>query len=322
MHPTMNDFLEALRLKGRGETARTYGEDLLLFSRWLGRAGIDPLKATTDDLRRFQVYLADEHRSPRGELLSRGTQSRRVCAIRSYYRWMESRDLILVDVAHPLRPPRMQRAVTTSRDYLTVQEATALMQTQAAQAMRYPEGCWRWAEEVRDLAFLAVALSSGRRRGGLRHLDVAHLDFERNELRCEREKGKAGRVLPIAAWAMAVLRIYVERARPVLCCDAANPALFVGERTPRLGKPTILGLIERAHRNAVEANPDLVELAAKHLTTHCLRVSFATMLFAGGCGIRSINELMMHESLETTARYTPIPLEDLRRACSLAHPRA
>jgi integrase/recombinase XerC/integrase/recombinase XerD len=51
-------------------------------------------------------------------------------------------------------------------------------------------------------------------------------------------------------------------------------------------------------------------------------VSFATLLFQGGANIRSINELMLHASLTTTGRYTPIPISDLRRVLLTAHPRA
>ncbi len=328
MHPTMTAYLDALVLTGRAETARTYGEDLALLDRWLTRERIDALAATTEQLRGFQRYLAQEHRTPSGEPLSRGTQSRRVSAVRSYYRWLERRGLIVVDVARPLVRPKVRRLVTTARDYLTLQEATALLQTEAERVAATKSGTTRWAQHVRNLAFLCVAIASGRRRGGLRNLRVSDLDQERDELRCEREKGKGGRVLPIARWAMSVACFYRERARPILDPEGASDVLFVSSSASgsgvgtRMNKPVIRRLIQRAHRDTVAANPDLVELAGKHLTTHSLRVSFATLLFSGGCNIRSINELMLHEHLETTARYTPVPLEDLRRACQAAHPRA
>jgi integrase/recombinase XerD len=81
-------------------------------------------------------------------------------------------------------------------------------------------------------------------------------------------------------------------------------------------------ILEITHQQTVRENPDLKELAEKHLTPHSLRVSFATLLFQGGCNIRSINELMDHKSLTTTACYTPLHIDDLRRACQRAHPRA
>jgi site-specific recombinase XerD len=98
--------------------------------------------------------------------------------------------------------------------------------------------------------------------------------------------------------------------------------LFLTARRAKIGKRAVNRFLDDLQRETVECNPDLVELAGKHITSHSLRVSFAKLLFDGGCDIRTVNELMLHERLSTTARYTPVPLEDLRRACRLAHPRA
>ena len=119
-----------------------------------------------------------------------------------------------------------------------------------------------------------------------------------------------------------LLQRYVERARPVLTRASANDWLFAGERPDRISEEAFVCVLERVRAATAKVNPDLEELADKHLTPHSLRVSFAKLLFDGGCNIRSINELMQHESLSTTARYTPIPLADLHRACRQAHPRA
>ena len=50
--------------------------------------------------------------------------------------------------------------------------------------------------------------------------------------------------------------------------------------------------------------------------------TLACVMFTNGCGIRSLNELLLHRSLNQTAQYTPIPLEDLRRVLIACHPRA
>ena len=321
MHHTITAFIEYLNLAGREATARSYGWGLGVFERWLAGQRRDPLSATADDLRAYQRYLAEEYRVASGALLTKSSQGMRLACVLSFYEWMMKRGLIVVNVARSIVLPRIPQGMVR-KDHLTLQEATALLQTKAAAASAYPEGCARWADQIRDLAFLCVALASGRRRAGIRHLAVQHVDLARNELRCEREKGKAGRVLPIAPWAMAILRIYLERARPILNWHQSNDFLFVGDREPCIGANTLAEIITRAHAATVAANPDLTELADKHLTPHSLRVSFASMLFRGGANIRTINELMLHDSIDTTARYTPIPLEDLRRTCLRAHPMA
>ena len=70
------------------------------------------------------------------------------------------------------------------------------------------------------------------------------------------------------------------------------------------------------------ANPDLVMLPGKRITMHGLRVTCARLLFANGCNIRSVNAIMLHRKLSTTALYTPIPVAELRRVLLKAHPRA
>lgn len=322
MHETMTQFCQSLELKNKHETARTYGIALELYSGWLGKLGLDALHATTDDIRAFQRWLCNDYRSSSGQPLERVTQATRLSGVKAYYRWLERRGLILSDVARKVELPRVSKRVTT-RDYLTLQEATAMVQTQARAVLRFREGSFRWAKETEGLAILCIALATGRRRRALLALRVSDLNFPRNEIRIEREKGKAGRVLPVARWAMTAAQAYVEKARPVLNWHPEeNPWLFVGDKSPQYGEATLAQFLERIHKQTVAENPDLEELATKHLTPHSLRVSFATLLFRRGCNIRSVNELMDHDCLSTTARYTPVPLEDLRRACGLAHPRA
>lgn len=128
--------------------------------------------------------------------------------------------------------------------------------------------------------------------------------------------------MPIATWANEILKKYLASARPILNWDVANDWLFVGERAAQMSPSHFCKLLTRIHRETVRQNPDLESLASKYLTPHSLRVSFALLLFQGGCNIRSINELMDHKSLSTTALYTPLNLDDLRRVCHKAHPRS
>jgi len=321
MDPTIDAFLKHLLLAGRDETARGYRPCLVHLGIWLAARQRTPATATHADLLAYQQHLAGDYRSTRGQPLGIGTQATRLAVMKSFFAWLLRRGLIAVDPAAAVQLPRLH-AGPVRRDHLTLQEATALLQTKAAGAAQYPEGCARWADEVRDLAYLALSLASGRRRSGIRHLKVQHADFARNELRVEREKGKTGRVVPVAGWAMSVVQAYVEKARPVLNWHHANDWLFVGDREPQMGKNTFAAIVERAHAETIAAHPDLEELADKHLSPHSLRVSFAALLFRGRASLRTINELMQHENLATTARYTPVPIEDLRRTCLRAHPMA
>ena len=321
MHETMNLFCKQLEAKEKHETAKAYSIALVQLHQWLMGKKLDPLRITTRDLQEYQCWLAEGYRSQNGALLERSTQATRLAAVKSFFRWLEKRGLIFADIAKKIKLPRIRRHIT-SKDYLTLQEATALLQTKLGLMTKFPPGSYRWARELQGLALLSIAIASGRRRSSLLRIRVTDLDFARDELRIEYEKGKLGRVLPMAHWAMVVAKLYVEKGRPVLAWQFDNDWLFVGEKTPKIGATNFCKMLLEIHRQTVRDNPDLKDLPEKYLTPHSMRVSFATLLFQGGCNIRSINELMDHESLTTTACYTPLHVDDLRRECQKAHPRA
>jgi len=319
VHSTMLDYLHHLESVRNAGSLRRHRHDLEWFWRWAQSASVDPVAATLDDLRRYQVALS-EHRSKSGKALSAASQVKRLATARTYFRFLLRRGLIGADISRELKLPKVVRHVT-QRDYLSLQEATALLQTQAKRVTACKQSSLKWAIELRNLAFFSLAIATGRRHGGLSQLKVKDLDFVRDEIRVDHEKGKTGRVLPVARWAMITAKEYVEKARSRFATAELSDLLFIGKRKPRVTVHTN-DVLKELQRQTVEENPDLPELATKELTTHGLRVTFAKLLFNGGCNLRSVNELMLHDRLSTTAYYTPLTLEELRRACRVSHPRA
>jgi len=324
LHPTMHEFLKSLQREGRSSTSRTYTRGLQNLADWMGAQGIEPNKATHENLEEFQRYLAEDYRAREGkrERLARVTQGTRLAAVKSYYAWMYRRGVSLIDPARKIKSPWVRRSKVV-RDHLSQQEATAIIQTQAKFVSVEKEGSKRWAIEVRNLAMLCLAIATGRRCTSLLTLKVEHLDFERNEVRVEWEKGKIGRVLPCAAWAMDAAKVYTERARALILCGREDAGLlFVGEHTPCVFKAYLGRLLRRVQRRTAHENPDLEGLLEKKLVAHSLRTTFAMMLFLNGANIRFVNELLLHERMSTTALYTPLEIDDLRRALRTSHPRA
>lgn len=321
-HPAIAAYLAALRAVGKASTARTYGHYLATFAGWAAAAGVDLLRATTDQLAGYQLFLAQDRPARTGQVRARTTQATAIIVVQSFYGWMLDRNLIVHDPASALVPPSQPVNRMVRKDHLTLQEATALIQSQAA-IVTEQTGPRDRAREQRNLALLALALATGRRVQGLTDLRVDQVDLDRLELRVEHEKGRTGRVLPVASWAMATVRDYLAEARPILTEEhPTNPWLFVSQRAERLTTRAVSFLLRVAIQATIERNSDLTDLPGKRISTHSLRVSFATLLFQGGCNIRSINELLLHERLGTTARYTPIPLADLRRVLLTTHLRA
>lgn len=324
MHATLDNYLKALELAGRASTAASNRRVLERYQGYLRNAGLDdPLQATEVHVRGYQRYLAEDYRRPdTRRALMKATQATWISVVKAFYVWAYRRGMIATDPARRVKPPRIVRRKVKA-DPLDQQETMAFLQTQAQRVAVRTLGTRSWAVECRNLALLALAFATGRRRESLRDLRVGDLDFQRNEVRVEWEKGKAGRVLPVAAWAMQLVRPYLEHARPVLLGLAPDPAwLFLGARTERICGEYLGRLVQALQVRTAEAHPDLDELAAKKLSSHSTRVTFATVLFRNGADIRGINELLLHRRLSTTAKYTPLHVDDLRRACRAAHPRA
>lgn len=314
-------YLDFLHGQGRHSTATSVQLVLDQYAAFLATRDRTPVTAIADDLGAYRLYLASPDASKRPGSLALSTQATRIAVVKGFHRFLRRRHLVIHDVSTCLELPHISQR-TVRKDWLNQQEAQALLATAADAVEVHPKLTRPWACALRDLAVVTLALATGRRRSGLVGLDLCHLNTEEREIRVDWEKGKPGRVLPVADWAMAVVVAYRDQARPILLGDRQTDALFVGTRSLRYSVNTYVGLLARLRSATCAANPDLTDLPTKRLTSHSLRVTFARTLFANGCQIRSINELMLHEKLSTTARYTPIPLEEMRRILRAAHPRA
>ena len=320
LHPLMQAYVEHHGLRGRPGTASAQELALRQFSTWCRDNRIEPLRLTRQQADAYLVWISATAVTPSGHSLARGTIAQRIANLKSWYEWMEIRGDIVASPAAKLRVRVVESRVVVHQ-HLSLQEAIALVQAQAQAVLDAPSGTFTWARRMRTLAAICIALATGRRIAGLLHIQIDDLDCERRELRVEREKGRIGRVLPVAEWAVAMVRSYLAEARPLLAVGI-SPWVFVGHNgSEPLTFDAASGALDEVMRLTIAANPDLEELPAKRITWHSLRVSFATMLFSNGCPIRSVNELMLHRCLSTTAKYTPIPIEDLHKVWKSAHPR-
>jgi integrase/recombinase XerD len=276
---------------------------------------------TRADLEKYQDFLVTIHRTPAGECLARSTASMRITNVKGFYRWLTDRGHLVADPARHLGIKVVASRVVVA-EHLTLQEATALIQTQAAIMAAHQLGTASHAKALRNLAVLCLTLATGRRIGGIVSLTTVQVDVERKELRVDREKGHVGRVLPVAGWAMEVIAMYLKDARPFLTKGHETPWLFLNlAGIGPIERMALASMLERLLVEVHRQNPDLTDLPGKRISWHSLRVSFATLLFQNGCDIRSVNELLLHRDLSTTAKYTPIPVEDLRQVFRTAHPR-
>jgi integrase/recombinase XerD len=143
-------------------------------------------------------------------------------------------------------------------------------------------------------------------------MDVGDLDLENGVLRA-RGKGSRERVVPVGRAAIDAVRTYIARGRPGLLRGRLEAKLFVNFR----GEPlTRQGLYKIVRRHATGAG------LADRMSPHTLRHTFATHLLAGGCDLRSVQEMLGHADVATTQMYTQLTSDRLKDVYVKAHPRA
>ncbi len=261
-------------------TMRAYRFTLEGFAAHLGER--DLLAAERGD---FRAYLFHAGRK-RGA----GTVARHVAALRAFYRWATRSGRIEVNPADTLRPPRVDRVLprTASED-----ETTRLFEEAADQA------------STRDVALLELLYGAGLRVGEAAALALADVDLDDAMVLIRRGKGGKERRVPMGATAAAALRAWLVDRPPV-----GHDALFVNRQGGRL--------TDRSMRRIVEARGRAASVPALH--PHALRHSFATHMLDAGADLRGIQELLGHESLSTTQRYTAVSMERMLELHRSAHP--
>jgi integrase/recombinase XerD len=293
------DFLAYLEFE-RGlsrNTLEAYRSDLLQYGAWLSRRGLDALAVSHADLAAFTAELAAGHddRPP----VAPATLQRKTACLRSFYRHLRRTGTLAEDPTAQLRAPRQSRRLPH-----------VLTRDEVAKLLGQPTGTEPPA--LRDRALLEVMYACGLRASEAIALEAGHIDLEAGVLRA-RGKGNKERLVPIGSAAARALTVYLQRGRPHLVGDRWESKLFVNRRGTGL---TRQGLYKIVQRHAASAG------LADKMSPHTLRHTFATHLLAGGCDLRSLQEMLGHADIATTQLYTHLSADRLKDVYFDAHPRA
>jgi integrase/recombinase XerD len=289
------DFLAYLEFE-RGLSRNTldaYRSDLLQFGRFLEGRDMGAAHATSADVADFLTELGSKSASP-------ATIHRKAACLRSFYRHLRREGVRDSDPTASLSAPRRGRKLP---QVLTRGEVDKLL--------GQPRGTEPAA--LRDRALLELMYACGLRASEAISLAVGDVDLEDGLLRA-RGKGSKERIVPVGQRALSAVRVYLQRGRPQLI--RRNPEeknLFVNFRG---GPLTRQGLYKIVRRHAVTAG------LADRMSPHTLRHTFATHLLAGGCDLRSVQEMLGHADVSTTQLYTHLSSGRLKEVYFKAHPRA
>jgi integrase/recombinase XerD len=292
------DFLAYLEFE-RGlarNTLEAYRSDLLQFGRFLGGRDVSAADASSADVADFLTELAQGNGRPPA---SPATIHRKTACLRSFYRHLRREGVRDSDPMATISGPRRGR-----------QLPKVLTRGEVGKLLEQPKGTDPTA--LRDRALLELMYACGLRASEAIGLEVSDVDLTDGVLRA-RGKGSKERVVPIGSAAVDAVRRYVQRGRPPLAKGKPVAKLFLNFRGEAL---TRQGLYKIVRRHASSAG------LADRMSPHTLRHTFATHLLAGGCDLRSVQEMLGHADVATTQLYTHLSSERLKDVYFRAHPRA
>lgn len=273
------------------------------------------LRAYAADLRGFVDFLKQE--APEGDLdykivrrflallqrkgNAKRTISRKLAALRAYYRFRRGQNPDTGDPTVGLNSPKLDRRLPRP---LAQEEVTALLH---APDRTTPEG-------LRDRAILELLYASGLRASELCSLNVGDIHTQAGEIRVIG-KGSKERVTLVGVPALEALDTYLGKGRSALTLKSDSPttALFLNSRGNRLSDRSLRQIVYKWIEKAG---------AIAGVSPHTLRHSFATHMIEGGADLRTVQELLGHASVATTQIYTHVSRKRLKEVYDRAFPRA
>jgi len=262
---------------------------------------IKPQDVTASLVERYAKHLTNYRRPKNGRLLSRGSRITFLSAVREYFRHLYRKNIILFNPASEVELPKQNRSLP--RNIFSVEEAERLM--------NIPDIHDRTG--LRDRAILELLYSTGMRRFEVSRLYISDVDFSKGIIHIREGKGRKDRVIPVGKRAVFWIEEYLKKSRPKFV-DPKLPvtdAMFLGRYGEHL-RPQSISLVVRNCRKAAGVT--------KEGAAHIFRHTTATMMLENGADVRFVQELLGHESLDTTKIYTRVAITKLKEVHERTHP--
>jgi integrase/recombinase XerC len=291
-------------------------------------ASAHTIKAYTGDLDNFAAYIGSrawktiDHIAIRGFLshlydkgLSKTSVARALAAVRSLYRWLAQEGVVEQNPAKLVSTPRLPQKLPRVP---TIEEMNFVLDGEMPEVASFPE---------RDRLMFELLYGCGIRNSELVGINLDDVSLS-NEAILIRGKGKKERYVPFGGSALAALAVYLPWRQQLLATlrntskrtiSAKNmaakdtPALLVNQRGGRLTTRSVGRIVKRiavAKGLSPEVHP------------HTLRHAFGTHMLEEGADLRAIQELLGHERLATTQRYTQLSVKHVMNVYDQTHPRA
>lgn len=290
------EYLEHER-EASDKTLAAYEGDLVDLYRIL-KAERLMLNGSHDDLYALRHYLFVLNKSTAdGKPMKASSIGRKLAAVRSFVRFLVRRGIFSFNAAKLLKTPKAEKRLPD-----------VVSERGMAQVLKAPEETT--FRSSRDQAILELLYSSGLRRTEVCTIDLHDIDLSRQTVRV-LGKGNKQRIVPVGTKAVEAIRAYLPfRLQKI---KSGETALFLLENGTRLTSRMVYDVVQRRFRGAKD-------VVRPH--PHMLRHTCATHLLDHGADLRAVKEVLGHESLRTTQRYTHLTVDRLKSVYDKAHPRS
>jgi integrase/recombinase XerC len=287
------DFVRHLRERNASpHTVKAYSGDLALFALYAGPRGWKQIDHIV--IRGFLSQLYDKG-------LSKTSVARALAAVRSLYRWLAREGAVELNPAKLVATPKLSAKLPRVP---TIEEMNFVIDGQMPEVAAFPQ---------RDRLMLELLYGCGIRNSELTGINLDDIRLSAEAILI-RGKGKRERYVPFGDSVKSALAAYLPQRRNAL--DASRrqaTALLVNHRGGRLTTRSV-GRIVKKIAVAKGLSPDV--------HPHTLRHAFGTHMLEEGADLRAIQELLGHERLATTQRYTQLSLKHVLQVYDRTHPRA
>lgn len=295
MRELIDTFLNYLSVE-RGlsnNTISAYRRDLNLYVGFLLKNQIDALgKASKNDIVNFMLFQKDQG-------LSVNSISRRLTAVRIFYRFLVRERLLKTDPSSLVDSPKTWKKIP---DALSLNEIELLINQPNIRKM----------QGIRDRAVLEVLYATGMRVSEVVNLKLDNVKLDVGFVRCIG-KGNKERIIPLGKKAIESINRYLSDSRVSFLNKKESDFLFLNRFGNKISRQSLWKLIKKYAKSAKIKNP---------IKPHILRHSFATHLLEHGADLRSVQEMLGHSNISTTQIYTHINKDRLKTIHKTFHPRA
>ncbi len=250
------------------------------------------VNSNADDVRGYLQFMRENN-------YSKATMARKLATLRSFFKFLNRRSFTANNPMITIRTPKQEKRLPK---FMSEDQITKLLQTPK-------DGDLLGA---RDKSMLECMYSTGIRVSELVGMNLEDVDFAGSVIRV-RGKGKKERLAPVGQTAIAAIQKYIAMRGGIVKDAPPTGALFVNKHGQRLSTRSVRRKLDKY---LIEAGLD------PDISPHTLRHSFATHMLNHGADLRSVQELLGHQSLSTTQIYTHLTTSHIKAVYDAAHPRA